>query len=465
MDWTRRIHEPFIYAALAFALTAGFGYAAVIVGGLGLGMIPGAWWGAVVQAHGHAQLFGWLGLFVLGMGLYFLPKLRGANLINTARLPFALGLLALGITLRALMQPLLGFTSPIDNLYLLWRIGWGSSAVLELAGMLVILSVLRATERMEKRLTVDAPAYPVEPFAQMAFVSFALAILFNALGIWNALAQNKTTLAAPYDNLVITLMLYGVAVPMAIVFSVRNLPLFLRLAPPPRQLLRPFALLYGMMLLLTLVPSLGAIAADESLTNEILTSLLGVLGGLGAFGLDALILIFVWQLDLAHRRPPWTVNRAPNTRLELEYLRKPTRKNYPDAGEYGRFELLVYSAYAWLVVAVSLDIVRLLGGFIGWSIISQDATRHALTVGFITLLICGMAVRMAPGFSHKKGIAYPWLVTVTFILGNLAAVFRVVPTLFVQSELALFLFALSGAIAWLAIATLAVNVTATFRRA
>jgi hypothetical protein len=33
-----------------------------------------------IQAHGHAQLFGWVGSFILGISLYALPKFRGAAL-------------------------------------------------------------------------------------------------------------------------------------------------------------------------------------------------------------------------------------------------------------------------------------------------------------------------------------------------------------------------------------------------
>jgi hypothetical protein len=34
---------------------------------------------AWIQAHGHAQVFGWIGSFILGIGLYSIPKLRGAT--------------------------------------------------------------------------------------------------------------------------------------------------------------------------------------------------------------------------------------------------------------------------------------------------------------------------------------------------------------------------------------------------
>ena len=126
-------------------------------------------------------------------------------------------------------------------------------------------------------------------------------------------------------------------------------------------------------------------------------------------------------LDLLRRRQPWIVDRAPNTRPDLEILRKPTRANYPDAGEYGRFELLVYAAFAWLGLTVALNLARLLGELTGAFSVSPDMARHALAVGCVTLLICGMAARMVPGFSHKKGLAYPRLVVAIFVVGNLAA--------------------------------------------
>jgi hypothetical protein len=33
---------------------------------------------AWIQAHGHAQFFGWVGTFIIGISLYTLPKFRGS---------------------------------------------------------------------------------------------------------------------------------------------------------------------------------------------------------------------------------------------------------------------------------------------------------------------------------------------------------------------------------------------------
>lgn len=82
-----------------------------------------------VQAHGHAQIFGWIGTFILGIGFYSIPKLRRMN-------PFALwawtswALWTAGISLRWLTG--------------VYRWQWQAilpfSAVLELAAFLIFFS-------------------------------------------------------------------------------------------------------------------------------------------------------------------------------------------------------------------------------------------------------------------------------------------------------------------------------------
>src|SRR5689334_13192309 len=44
------------------------------------GGIPPSW----VQAHGHAQLFGWVATFMIGISLYTFPKFRGARIRSLA---------------------------------------------------------------------------------------------------------------------------------------------------------------------------------------------------------------------------------------------------------------------------------------------------------------------------------------------------------------------------------------------
>ena len=46
---------------------------------------------AWIQAHGHAQVLGWIGSFILGIGYYSIPKLRGGIKPFALRLGVVLG--------------------------------------------------------------------------------------------------------------------------------------------------------------------------------------------------------------------------------------------------------------------------------------------------------------------------------------------------------------------------------------
>ena len=182
------------------------------------------------------------------------------------------------------------------------------------------------------------------------------------------------------------------------------------------------------------------------------------------------ILWFIWELDVLTRRRP--VER-PARFLQIGPDRPPTRPGLPDYGEFGRFERLVYSAYAWLVLAAGCEMID--GGAIlsGYALpFGGDPIRHMYLLGFITLLIFGVAVRMLPGFLRKKAVASPGLVEMTFWLGNTAAVFRVLPLILPQRLLELIpggtilaqaAFGLSGLVALAAVVCLAVNLWRTAR--
>jgi uncharacterized protein involved in response to NO len=97
---------------------------------------------------------------------------------------------------------------------------------------------------------------------------------------------------------------------------------------------------------------------------------------------------------------------------------------------YGPFVGLVASAYIWAALGALLLLID--GGSLlakGSELVAFDAVRHSFAIGFIALLICGVAPRMLPGFSGGK-IASPKLVSATLWLGNAAALLRVGSILF-----------------------------------
>jgi cbb3-type cytochrome oxidase subunit 1 len=86
---------------------------------------------------------------------------------------------------------------------------------------------------------------------------------------------------------------------------------------------------------------------------------------------------------------------------------------------------LVASAYTWAIVGGALLVIDGIAGVLDLGApFSLDAARHSLAIGFIALLICGIAPRMVPGFSGGH-ILSAKLVTATLWLGNSAAILRV----------------------------------------
>src|SRR2546430_14083963 len=82
---------------------------------------------AWLQAHGHAQVFGWVGSFILGIGFYSIPKMRGGakSSFGTAWICWAMW--TTGAALRG-----------AANVYLWeWRFLLPLSAFLELAAFLI----------------------------------------------------------------------------------------------------------------------------------------------------------------------------------------------------------------------------------------------------------------------------------------------------------------------------------------
>jgi len=58
---------PVLGAALLLGAGGGFALATVLTLSRALHASLGPWWIALAQAHGHLQLYGWAGFFVLGV--------------------------------------------------------------------------------------------------------------------------------------------------------------------------------------------------------------------------------------------------------------------------------------------------------------------------------------------------------------------------------------------------------------
>lgn len=429
-------HQPLHTDVLALALGLGLGagFASALVLGLALGGVVeiGPWWTAVVQAHGHAQLTGWTALFIVGIGFFFLPRMRGTPLAMPRVGRAGAWLVGAGVALRFVAQVSLALGGPVAIAYALPVAG-----VLQLAGAVGIVATLARTFASGPPIATRAGVVRVLPFLAPAWLCF-LAASVVGVGLGTGAMDASRGIVDPVGNrLYVELLLYGFAVPIAFGVSVQTLPLFLRLAPPHTRASQALGLAWAV----AVVMRLAGTAMERASLHA-----LGVAAG-------ALVTIaFVLFVDVVFRaRTPWTEARLPYVTGD----RRPMRPGMPDRGEYGRFEWLVRGAYAWLLAGAVLELLASAGEIAGrGALVTPDAGRHAITLGFVTLLIAGMAVRMVPGFA-KRPLPAPRAVTALAITGHAATAARVVPLLLPPGTVGEAMLSASGVLALAFVAGLA----------
>ena len=100
------IYRPFFKAGIAVVLTLGAVWGAYLLLRIGLTGTFAAAGLHEVNAHGHAQIFGWVGLFVMGFAYQAFPRFKHTALAHP-RLAYAtLGLMLAGIVGRSVAEPL-----------------------------------------------------------------------------------------------------------------------------------------------------------------------------------------------------------------------------------------------------------------------------------------------------------------------------------------------------------------------
>jgi uncharacterized protein involved in response to NO len=411
----------------------------------------GTWWAALAQAHGHLQLYGWAGLFVLGVALHFLPRLRGTPLVAARLIPWMLVSISLSMILRAFCQPLLT-AYPAT----LWRVGLVGSGILEMGAFALILWLLILTATRGPRPTTRPAYWSIFPFLVGAFCALGLASIINLVNVVQA--ANGGLVVNAGDMLNVTLGLFGFLVPVALAMSARSLPMYAGLDGFPRRILWPLAGAYfaGLVLVGT-----GTIESSWSSISM----------GIGSVLMGAVVMVFIGIfLALMRRRghiPQRVAQLSPEPAALSRSYQHQVKKEQTD---YGPFVGLVASAYLWALLGallLTIDGVSIL--IMGSELVSFDAIRHCFALGFIALLICGIAPRMLPSFSGGKMLS-PRLVSATLWLGNIATLLRVgsllLAPLFATTQgfaIETFLFSLSGPCGLALALCLAVNLWPALR--
>lgn len=405
---------PLLGTALALGVFGGFLMATALTVTRAVHARTGLWWIALAQAHGHLQLYGWAGLFVLGVAFHFLPRLRGAPLAYPAAVRWILWAQAVALVARALAQPLLSATGSG-----LWRALLIASGILELLALAGALAVLLATARSGPRMASRPALWSVLPFLAGVCAALGAEAVSNLVNVWRAAGATTTAGLVPIsgDTVNVTLGLFGFLVPMALAMSARAMPMYAGLTAFPARILWPLAFMYFAGL------ALACVGAGES---GLPSAWPGALYGVRLLAMGVVVILFVGVFVRMMR----TRGRLPERVRQLSPAPETSQRAYQaqvsrEKGAYGPFVAIIATAYLWAAFGALLLVIDGLALVLGSPLpVSLDAARHSFAVGFIALLISGIAPRMLPGFSGGRIVA-PGLVRATLWLGNGAALLRV----------------------------------------
>jgi hypothetical protein len=322
-----------------------------------------------LHAHGHAQIFGWLGTFILGIGFCSLSKMGNLPPFAVSRGWWCLGIWTTGVLLRWLAN--------VTGWH--WRIALPASAVLELAGFLIFFRTVSA-HRPE-------PASGAAPKSKQPWM---LVVVGSTIGFLATLTTNVVVAASiavrghdpalPFllGQRLLLLPAWGFLVPAVWGFNARWLPIFIGLKTPD-----------GRRLYAALFVAWAAVIAMLSGFALLSAALLPVAALLAISALHA-----------------------------FEPAIQPTKIN----GVHASFPLFVRGAYVWLLVAAALSFAAALadreGGIWGGS-------RHALTVGFLSTMVFAIGQKILPAFCGGRVLFSKRLMFASLALVNLGCALRV----------------------------------------
>jgi uncharacterized protein involved in response to NO len=330
----------------------------------GAASLPAAW----MEGHGHAQVFGWIGSFILGIGFYSQPA-RGRNVLRIPLMCFVLW--TGGVAMRW-----------IANVYgWHWQLLVPLSAGMELLAMLLFLSAASHHKRPGQAGKQRGKSGMESWMASVLIgtVGLAALVIFNLVEcVRLAISAVSPSFPHALDQRYLVLLGWGFLVPVVWGFSARWLPVFLGLAPLRQQLFR-------MALLLDVA---------------------GVLTG---------------TLGVVKAAVPLLTAGAIACAMALRFFERP-RAAAKTLGVHSSFPLFARLPYVWLVIAAAMSMWAAWcdahGGIWG-------ASRHALTVGFAATMVFAIGPRILPHFGGVERIFSTRLMLLSLVLLQAGCTLRV----------------------------------------
>ncbi len=403
-----RIYEKFVKTAIVLTLTVGVTFGAIVLSYIAIKLNFNSVYYALIQAHGHAQIYGWVGLCIMGFALYIIPRVKNTELRFRGLANVCYVFATAGILLHTIVQPL-----PYNSLRFLLPI----SAILEFISIvLFILIVLRTILASKEKIGI------FDKFFKAAIIWLLISTCLNMGMICylykHALYEMPKSFFSPYVHL----YLFGFVLMFIFAINIRTVYAFLDIKPVR---VKAVNLTFWIMNVSLPIYFITHLFANENVVAFRLSQVV-------AFPIGFALLTFVFGLRVFER----STKELQDVIMDRSYAKT------------------IRTAYLWLIVsAVILLIMPFLGHETEIQKRFHGSLNHALTVGFITMMIIGYASKMIPTF---KGINMHSirLSNITFILLNTGCFLRVFSQIMVGINGKTVFYVTMGTSGWFELAAL-----------
>jgi hypothetical protein len=363
-------------------------------------LVSPAW----LQAHGHAQVFGWVATFILGIGFYSIPLVNAGARPSLTEGRVCWLLWVTGVSLRW-----------AANIYgWQWRVLLPAAAALEVAAFAIFF---RAVSQHRS----GAPGR-IDPWVRIviaASIGFASTLLMNLLlSVYVAWQGASPEIPHALNERFLVLTTWGFLAPFVWGFSTKWLPVLLGLRPAMTR---------------------------------------GLMAGVAINSIAVVLMLLGWRLAPTMLFAVAAIVMAVSLRIFEPSAQPPKIR-----GVHPTFPLFIRCAYAWLIVAALLGTAAALWDVSGgiWG-----ASRHAFTVGFVSVMVFSIGQRVMPAFAAMGPLWSPRLMFAGLLLLTTGCLVRVTSEVVAYQSGAAWAWSALPASALLeltAVTLFAVNMTATF---
>jgi hypothetical protein len=390
-SWADAAYRPFFKAGIAVVLTLGATWGAYLLLRIAL---SGSFTAAglhEVNAHGHAQIFGWVGLFVMGFAYQAFPRFKHAALALPGLARTSFYVMLVGLIVRSILEPLAGPFPAAGPLAV-------GAATLEVVAVILFAVVVTVTwRRAEKPLAV------YDCYIATAVFWFVVQAVCEAIYLSATLAapdrETLLGLVSTWQAPLREIQIHGFGLLMVLGVSQRIFPHFYGLSAPSPRLAVTALICLNAALVGEGAGLLLMRQADHAWAALWYASVLLLAGGV-------VLLVRDWHI----------FSQAPEADRSLKFLR---------------------AGYVWLFVSLAMLVLLPAYQFgllpwlapnsvgLGFSHAYYGAARHAVTVGFLSLMIVGVAAKVVPTLNgvNVRSMSVLW---VPFALLNAGCALRVI---------------------------------------